>query len=134
MIRFDRAEDGRPSAVLVHYTAHPVLTPGEVLKFSADYPGHLQAHVEKELKAPCLFIQGAAGDQSANPPEGKREPRGYGELLGAQAVELRRDVTTVGAPSAFTGGQGRSLRVHQPGQFPELDHVPALLASRSSRS
>ncbi len=89
VIRFDRAEGGAPIGILIHYTAHPVLTPGEVLKFSADYPGYLQAHVEKELKAPCLFIQGAAGDQSANPPEGKREPRSYGELLGAQAVELR---------------------------------------------
>ena len=33
------------------------------------------------MKAPCVFIQGAAGDQSANPPEGKRDPRAYGELL-----------------------------------------------------
>jgi len=94
VIRFDRALGGSAIGILVHYTAHPVLTPGEVLKFSADYPGYLQAHVEKELKAPCLFIQGAAGDQSANPPEGKREPRSYGELLGAEAVELGRNLTT----------------------------------------
>ena len=94
VIRFDRAEGGTPIGLLVHYTAHPVLTPGEVLKFSADYPGYLQALVEKELKAPCLFIQGAAGDQSANPPEGKREPRSYGELLGSQAVDLARKLTT----------------------------------------
>jgi len=92
VIRLDRVEGGSPIGILVHYTAHPVLTPGEVLKFSADYPGYLQAHVEKELKAPCLFIQGAAGDQSTNPPEGKREPRSYGELLGAQALELARDL------------------------------------------
>jgi neutral ceramidase len=94
VIRFDRAEGGAPIGILVHYTAHPVLTPGEVLKFSADYPGYLKAHVEKELKAPCLFIQGAAGDQSANPPEGKRAPQAYGELLGAEAVELARDLKT----------------------------------------
>ena len=134
VIRFDRAEEGAPIGILVHYTAHPVLTPGEVLKFSADYPGYLQAHVEKELKVPCLFIQGAAGDQSANPPEGKREPESYGELLGAQAVELAREPDDLYAPPAFTGGHDRSLRVHQQGQFQELDHVPALRASRSSRS
>jgi hypothetical protein len=93
VIRFDRA-DGAPLAVLVHYTAHPVLTPVDVLKFSADYPGHLQTLVEKELKVPCLFIQGAAGDLSANPPVGKGDPRSYGELLGEHAVQLARGIAT----------------------------------------
>ena len=78
-----------------------MLTPGEVLKFSADYPGYLRAHVEKELKAPCVFIQGAAGDQSANPPEGKREPRSYGELLGEQAVALARGPEDVRPPTSL---------------------------------
>ena len=93
VIRFD-GQDGSPLAVLVHYTAHPVLTGADVLKFSADYPGSLQAMVEKELKVPCVFIQGAAGDQSANPPDGKRDPKSYGELLGAQVLELTREIAT----------------------------------------
>jgi hypothetical protein len=93
VIRFDR-EDGSPLAVLVHYTAHPVLTPADVLSFSADYPGYLQARVEKELKVPCVFIQGAAGDQSANPPDGKRNARSYGELLAEQSLSLARGITT----------------------------------------
>ena len=93
MVRFDTL-DGSPLAVLVHYTAHPVLTAEEVLKFSADYPGSLRATVENELKVPCVFIQGAAGDQSANPPEGKRDPKSYGELLGTRALELARQTTT----------------------------------------
>jgi len=93
VIRFDR-EDGSPLAILVHYTAHPVLTAAEVLKFSADYPGSFQAMVEKDLKVPCVFIQGAAGDQSANPPDGKRDPKSYGELLAQQALELARGLAT----------------------------------------
>jgi len=93
VIRFD-GQDGSPLAILVHYTAHPVLTAEEVLKFSADYPGSLQAMVEKELKVPCVFIQGAAGDQSANPPDGKRDPKSYGELLGGQVLELTRAIAT----------------------------------------
>jgi hypothetical protein len=94
VIRFDRAEGGTLIGFLVHYAAHPVLTPGDVLKFSADYPGYLRRFVEKEMKATCMFIQGAAGDQSANPPEGKRDPRSYGELLGEEAVRLARDLKT----------------------------------------
>lgn len=93
IVRFDQL-DGSPIAVLVHYTAHPVLTPSEKLSFSADYPGYLKARVEAELKAPCVFIQGAAGDQSASPPEGKRDPRAFGELLGDHALELARGLKT----------------------------------------
>jgi neutral ceramidase len=93
VIRFD-GQDGSLLAALVHYTAHPVLTATELLKFSADYPGSLQAKVEKELNVPCIFIQGAAGDQSANPPDGKRDPKSYGELLAEQALGLFRETAT----------------------------------------
>jgi hypothetical protein len=94
VIRFDGI-DGAPLALLVHYTAHPVLTPAEQLSFSADYPGHLRTRVEREMKAPCVFIQGAAGDQSTSPPEGKRDARAYGELLGELAVAVARGINTV---------------------------------------
>ncbi len=93
LMRFDHL-DGSPIAVLVHYTAHPVLTSEKVLSFSADYPGYLKARVEASLKAPCVFIQGAAGDQSASPPDGKRDPRSYGELLADEAISLARAVST----------------------------------------
>lgn len=98
VVRFDRL-DGGPLALLVHYTAHPVLTPAETLRFSADYPGALKARVEAELKVPCLFIQGAAGDQSADPPEGRRIAKSYGEHLAEHALSLAREVTTV-APAS----------------------------------
>ena len=94
VIRFLDGEDGSPLAVLVHYTAHPILTAEGVLKFSVDYPGSLKGMVEKELKVPCVFIQGAAGDQSPNPPAEKRDPRIYGELLGAEVLALTHSLTT----------------------------------------
>src|SRR4029079_19693619 len=42
----------------------------------------------------CVFIQGAAGDQGANPPQGRRDARAYGELLGEHAVALARELET----------------------------------------
>jgi neutral ceramidase len=93
LIRFDHL-DGSPIAFMVHYTAHPVLTSEKLLSFSADYPGYLKARVESALKAPCVFLQGAAGDQSASPPDGKRDPRAYGELLAEEALTLARAVNT----------------------------------------
>ncbi len=93
VMRFDSLE-GQPLAVLVHYAAHPILTPAELMKFSADYPGVLCARVERELGVPCVFIQGAAGDLSPNPPAEQRDPRIYGELLAAQVLRLVRGLTT----------------------------------------
>lgn len=91
VIRLDRP-DGSPLAVLVHFAAHPVMRPGDVLKFSADYPGALRAVVEKELGAPCVFIQGAAGNLSPNPQPGVRGADEFGRALGLQAVELARSM------------------------------------------
>ncbi len=92
VLRFDPAEggDAPPIAAIVHFTAHPVMTPEDVYKFSADYPGFLRGKVESELKAPCLFLQGAAGDQSANPPAGVRGAKAFGERLADEAIDLAR--------------------------------------------
>ncbi len=88
VVRFDRP-DGEPLAVLVHFAAHPVMTPGEVLKFSADYPGALRSTVERKLRAPCLFIQGAAGNLSPNPGQpADRTPEAFGRTLGLEAIEV----------------------------------------------
>lgn len=95
VIRFDRP-DASPLAVLAHFAAHPVMRPGEVLKFSADYPGALREVVEKELDAPCVFIQGAAGDLSPNPEPGVQGADDFGRALGLQVVDLARNMA--GAP------------------------------------
>ena len=91
VIRFD-GEDGKPLAVLVNYAAHPVTLPGEVLKFSPDYPGALQAQVEDALDTNCVFIQGASGDISPN--SGNRDTKDYGKMLVDHAVALAQSIKT----------------------------------------
>jgi neutral ceramidase len=93
VIRFDD-EEGRPIAVLVNFAAHPVLTDSKILKYSADYPGFLRKKVESTLSTRCVFMQGAAGDMSANPVDGRREPQAYGEHLADHVLELARGTTT----------------------------------------
>ena len=91
IMRFDAAEGdqaGLPIAVLVNYAAHPVMTQGEIPKFSADYPGFLEDKVERELHAGCVFMQGASGDMSTNSPEGVQGPQAYGELLADHVLEM----------------------------------------------
>lgn len=93
VVRFDNLE-GKPIAVLVNFAAHPVMTSGTILKFSADYPGYMMNLVEKELGAPCVFMQGAAGDMSVNAGEAKG-PQGFGEHLGKECVTLANSIETI---------------------------------------
>jgi neutral ceramidase len=102
VLRFDDP-DGKPIAILVNFAAHPVMTSGSILKFSADYPGFMMNYVEKEMGAPCVFIQGASGDMSANAVN-VTGPQGFGEQLGQECVKLARAIeTTVPARPKIQG-------------------------------
>ena len=55
---------GKPRALLVHYACHAVVLGAQNVLISADFPGAMVDHVEKELGPDCMamFLQGAAGD------------------------------------------------------------------------
>ena len=96
-----RVEDaaGKPIAHAVNFAAHPTMHPAELMKFSADFPGAMAKHVERQTGAPCLFLQGAAGDMSANPPEGVRGPDAFGKRLGEEVLKLAKEAKPVGKGS-----------------------------------
>ena len=89
-----RVEDlkGKPIAHAVNFAAHPTMHAAEIMKFSADYPGVMAKRVEAETGAPCLFLQGAAGDLSANPPEGVKGPEEFGMRLAADVLKLAASI------------------------------------------
>jgi len=84
-----RVEDraGKPIAHAVNFAAHPTLLDARGRQFSADYPGVLASLIEKETQAPCLFLQGAAGDLSPNTEKGG-DPKTFGTALGREALAL----------------------------------------------
>jgi hypothetical protein len=88
-----RVEDmeGKPIAHAVNFAAHPVMREARDLRFSADFPGALAAVVEKETGAPCLFLQGAAGDLSPNPGM-DTGPDQFGQHLGREALQLAKSI------------------------------------------
>jgi neutral ceramidase len=83
--------DGKPIATAVNFAAHPTMLDAQLRKFSADYPGALAELVEKETGAPCLFLQGAAGDLSPNPDKGNT-PEKFGQALGQEVLTLLRTI------------------------------------------
>jgi hypothetical protein len=54
--------DGKVVATLVHYACHPVILAPDNKEYSADWPGVMCRDVQGQTGAPCLFLQGAAGD------------------------------------------------------------------------
>jgi hypothetical protein len=60
-----RVEDGTGAtrALVVHYACHAVVLGPTSCKWSADYPGAMQAKVEAGMPGTqCMFVQGGAGD------------------------------------------------------------------------
>ena len=82
--------DGKVIAHAVNFAAHPTLRSFDERKFSADYPGVVADLVEKETKAPCLFLQGAAGDLSANLPGGNADQ--FGAALAREVLALAKSI------------------------------------------
>lgn len=82
--------DGKAIAHAVNFAAHPTLRDMHERKFSADYPGVLADIIEKETKAPCLFLQGAAGDLSANLPGGDADK--FGQVLSREVLALVKNI------------------------------------------
>ncbi len=83
--------DGKPIAHAVNFAAHPTMLSASLLEFSADWPGAMAALVEEETSAPCLFLQGAAGDLSPDSGKG-RGPDDFGKALGQEVLSLVKKV------------------------------------------
>ena len=101
VMRFDD-EQGKPISILVNFAAHPTMINAIVLKFSADYPGAMKKKVEEQLGTHCVFMQGASGDLSANPPpepqaDSAEKIQNYvhmGNALADQVLEVARSIET----------------------------------------
>jgi neutral ceramidase len=104
VIRVDNAA-GKPMAILVHYSCHPVVLGPDNLEYSADYPGEMRRYVESQLGGMAFFLQGAPGD--INPYFDKTKlgqdaislMREQGTKLGAEAVRVAKKIQTI-APTA----------------------------------
>ena len=93
VIRFDDLE-GKTIAVLANMAAHPTTIPSSTLEWSADWPGHMQRAAEAELGAPVFYMQGAAGDLSANKNESRPDTESFGAAVGLAVAELAKAIDT----------------------------------------
>ena len=95
-----RVEDmnGATRALLVHYACHAVVLGPTSCKWSADYPGAMQAKVEAAMPGTqCMFVQGGAGDinplfegRTGKEDEDFATMQTMGELLGERSAAQRQ--------------------------------------------
>jgi hypothetical protein len=112
ILRIDDAS-GKPIAILVNYACHPVIFGPDNRQYSADWPGVMDATVERAFAsegsggAPvCFFLQGGDGDINpffaVTPLEqnavGRRD--WTGNRLGVEAARVAKEIVTKPEPEA----------------------------------
>lgn len=106
VLRFDQV-DGAPAAAVVHYACHPTTTGWQSDRFTPDYPGPMRQVVERELGAPCLFLQGATGN--IGPRQGFTGDhsvyRRLGTILGLEGARVAWNLDTTPLRERLTGVQ-----------------------------
>jgi len=102
LLRVDDSQ-GNAKALLIHYATHAVVLGPTNCKYSADYPGVLQAKVEQAMPGTqAMFVQGGAGDinplfmaRSGKEEDDFRVVQKMGELLAAEVIRANASVKPV---------------------------------------
>jgi neutral ceramidase len=112
------APDGKPRALIVHYTAHPVTLGTTNCLYSGDYPGVMQARVEAAMPGvQTMFVQGGAAE--TNPlfqgRTGDKEKdfatmTRMGELLAEEVLRVAKRVPAAEARAASIDWKTQTLK------------------------
>jgi hypothetical protein len=96
-----RVEDaqGQLLAHAVNYPAHATILGSKEMRWSADWPGAMAGLVEKATGAPCLFLQGAAGDLTIDRGRGNT-PELFGEQVAKEVLAVAGGVRCEAWPAA----------------------------------
>lgn len=88
--------DGNPVAVLTGYAAHPVVMGFDTDLISQDFPGVVRRVVEDVTGATCLYLTGAAGNQSclSFAQSDLSEKERMGGLVGCEAARVFFEIET----------------------------------------
>lgn len=115
-------DDGK-RCFLVSFSAHPTNYGGDMLEFSAEYPGALMRTLEQETGAEVVYLGGALGSMGPRAPEAPtRDERvaamgaALAQLVYADAQQLTpksfvdaADVASIGVPLGMPGLQMRPV-------------------------
>jgi len=96
LLRIEKA-DGSIMALIANYPIHGTVLGGENLLISGDAPGIVSSYVEEKLRAPLVFINGAAGNlapiYSVYPSPEAGHLGEFRVLLGDKILEANRKIS-----------------------------------------
>lgn len=111
-------DEGNCLATILNYACHPTILAWENTTLSPDFVGAMREVVEKDTKAPCLFLQGASGELAprhqyvADPGVADQA----GKSLGHAALSVLYGMLPPGNELAYHGAveSGASLAIWAP--------------------
>jgi len=91
--------NGKPTAILANFTAHPTVLSAQNMLFSADYPGYFVDHLEQRYDntVVAMFTNGAEGDQGPGNPannSGFARAESLGTLLAKDVKKIADRIET----------------------------------------
>lgn len=89
-------QDGGARCYMVRFSGHPTIYGGDMMQFSAEYPGALQRSIEKETGGTAVYLGGAVGSMSVRAPEGtsaEARVEATGQILAKLALEKASALT-----------------------------------------
>lgn len=98
--------DGTPLAAVVDYACHPIVVGPDGDQLTPDFPGVVKQVVEQSTGAPCLYLQGAAGNIgpiAGVASGGLGEYRKLGTILGLEASRIWWEIETAKRRERYDG-------------------------------
>ena len=98
--------DGKPLAAVVDYACHPIVVGPDNDLITPDFPGVVKQVVEQSTGAPCLYLQGAAGN--IGPIDGVASGgvhayKRLGAILGLEASRIWWEIETERRQERYDG-------------------------------
>jgi hypothetical protein len=128
VVRFSRADDGKPAGLLVQWNCHPETLGSRNTLITADFPYYAISVLEKKYGGPVAYFSGAVGGLMTG-PEGRIKAadgtelkegdyayaQGYGEAVAALAGEALKDVESITLSPIVVSARPVALPLANPG-------------------
>jgi neutral ceramidase len=107
-------DGGEPIGLVANFACHPTVLSATNHRYSADLLGEASRQAERQVGAPVLFLNGAAGDVSTRftrRGQTAEEVRRLGDVLAGSIVNASLDAAPVGPRATRLDGATRTLKV-----------------------
>ncbi len=81
---------------VIRFSAHPTIYDGDMMEFSAEFPGALQQYIERQPKTTAIYLGGAlgsSGPKAPDAPDTESRVLAMGNELGQLVLDTSQNIT-----------------------------------------